>query len=613
VLLVPAVALFLLPGWLLGRVFRAPLPGVTAFLGSSALLFNVILLLDAARLPLELRTIGYAFAAATGIVALVARRRSSVRAFAQREPAQAPRGLDWIWLVPPSLALVSIVARTLVEPLAGYDNAFRWDYLARLILSQHSLAGYPPVRAHDFDLYSWCDGIPPLAPFLNFVIYAVAGAADARLIALRAASEFLLLACLAYRFSRDLWGRSGGWASLAVLGSCTLFIWGLAIEQETGLTAIALVAMVYFIERPRTAGEPAGSSAFWAGIAAGIGALSREYGLYFVILGGLLWLVRRKRGLVGGFLLPAMAVASPWYVRNWIKTGNPVFPAMGRVFPTNPVHVEIMRDISSYWGLGTSPVSLGTVPLVLVAVAGSVGILGFVGLFRGRFRRLGIGAGILVVATLWVWSMPETAGGWNYSMRVLLPALVLGAVLAGWIGTLQGWPRTAGALLFAALSVDSARRAWLLPDFPFSTPWTASFSEWRRHRAEVDSHSGGEVWAILTKVANGRYIVVDSPGLHAAITSIGGHATPFESPRFAPALDPSLSLEGAMLELRRDHVRFITFSIRNPVVNQFIQRHATLRELASDYQPVTGHGGQLIFDLEYLTKKQAAGAGTNAP
>jgi len=612
-LLVPAFAFFLLPGWLLGRIYKSPLPVVTAFLGSAALLFNLVLLLDAVRLPIGLRAVGCAFAASTGIIALFASRRSAFRTAAPDEPTGVPRGLDWIWLIPPALALTSIVANTLVEPLAGYDNAFRWDYLARLILSHHSLAGYPPVRAQDFDLYAWCDGIPPLAPILNFVIYAVAGAADPRLIMLRPVSEFLLVACLTYRFGRDLWGRNAGWASLAVLGSCALFIWGLAIEQETGLTAIALVAMVYFLERAESAEEPAAPSAVWAGVAAGIGAISREYGLYFIILGCLLCLVRKKRRLLGWFLIPATFVAAPWYLRNWIKTGNPVFPAMGRIFPTNGVHVEIMRDISNYWGLATSPVSLHWVPLVLLAVAGSVGILGCVGLVRARSRCLGIAAGILLIAALWVWSMPETAGGWNYSMRVLLPALVLCAVLAGWIGALQGRLRIAWALLLALLSVDSARRAWLLPDFPFSTPWTTSFSEWREHRAESQSHAGGEVWAILVQVAQGRFIVVDSPGLHVAITSAGGHALPFMSPRFAPALDPSLSLDEAMLQLRRSNVRFITFSIRNPVVNMFIQRHATLRELANDYQPVIGRGGQLIFDLEFLSKKPPGAGGTPAP
>jgi hypothetical protein len=520
-----------------------------------------------------------------------------------------PQGVEYLWLVPPALALLSIVARTLAEPLSGNDNLFRWDYLARLILTRHSLGGYPPIRAEDFDTYPWCDGIPPLVPFLNFLIYSVAGDADPRLISIRAASEFLLLAILTFRFARDLWGKGAGWPSLAVLGSCALFIWGLLIEQETGLTAVALLAMVYFIERAASEDEPPGPSALWAGVAAGVGALSREYGLYFVILGALLLLARRRGRLIAWFLVPAVSVAAPWYIRNWIITGNPVYPAMGRIFPTNPVHVELMRDIADYWGFRTAPVSLGTVPLVLLAVAGSVGILGLAGLVRARFRCLGIFAGVVLTASLWIWSMPETAGGWNYSMRVLLPALALGAVLAGWIGTTRGAVRTVLALLLALLSVDSARRAWMLPDFPFSTPWTVSFSEWRERRAEIDRRPRDNIWEVLVKVSNGGFIAVDSPNLHVWITSLGGRAIPFTSPRFSAALDPSLSVDESIRRLRLAHVRFITFSVRNPVVDRFVQRHGTLRALASDFEPVINHGGGLVFDLEFLTRKQAAKPG----
>ncbi len=182
--------------------------------------------------------------------------------------------------------------------------------------------------------------------------------------------------------------------------------------------------------------------------------------------------------------------------------------------------------------------------------------------------------------------------------------------LCGWIGTTGGWVRTAWAQLLALASVDSARRAWLLPDLALSTPRTLSFSEWRQLHAENSPHSGGNIWEILAKVAGDRFIVVDSPGTHVGVTAAGGHATPFESPRFAPALDPSLSVEEAMGRLRAAHIRFVMFSVRNPVINKFIQRHPTLRRLASDYEPVANLHGLMIFDLEFLSRKQAAPAAT---
>ena len=601
-----------MPGWILGRMFKTPFALATAFLGSAALLFNLVLLLDSVGLSLNLVTVGCSYSALTAALALWAGRRSTPLGIPSGLPTP-PRGIEWLWLVPPVLALASIAARDVIEPLSGNDNAFRWDYLARLILTHHSLAAYPPVRMEDFDLYSWCDGIPPLAPFLNYLIYAVAGSGAPGLITLRAVGEALLLGGLVCRFAGDLWGRAAGWAALSVLGSCTLLIWGIAIEQETGLTAIALVAMLLFLEHPGAGKDEGHSLVAWAGVASGVGAISREYGLYFVILGAGLVLYRRGARNLFRFLLPAMAVASPWYVRNWIKTGDPVFPALGRFFPTNPVHGEIMRDIASYWGFRSSPFPLRDVPLELVATAGAVLVLGACGLVLLRFRARGILPAIVLVGSLWVWSMPLTAGGWSYSMRVLLPALALGSVLAGWIGTVADRTRAALAILLCVLSVDSARRAWFLPDFPFTNPWTLSFSEWRDLRAENARQSSGNVWSVLSKVAGDRFIAVDSPMPFMAVAAVGGHPTPLTSPRFAPALDPSLSTEEAVGRLRALRVRFVTFSVRNPVVNLLVQRHATLRDLANSYTPVATLNGLLIFDLEFLGRRQAAGETGGAP
>jgi hypothetical protein len=591
---------FLLPGWILGRILGTPLAVATAFLGSAAIVFNLVLLLDGIGLPVDLRTVGCATAALSLLLAGWALRRGASLSLRWQRP-HMPKGSDWLWLIPPALALTSIAARTLIEPLSGFDNKFRWDFLARLILSRHSLAFYPPVSMADFDLYAWCDGIPPLVPFLNFLIYAASGSAAPGLISIRAVAEFLILAALVYRLARDVWGT--GWASLGVMGGCTLLIWGVAIEQETGLTAIALIAMLLFLRKPKDGASGAPSWTPWAAVAAGVGAISREYGLYFVILGAAVLVFQCRRRSLAGFLIPAAIVCGPWYVRNGVKTGNPVFPAMGSLFPTNAIHVEVMRDIANFWGFRSAPVPLATVPWTLLATLGAVGFLGLAGLVRLRLRGLAIASGIALVTLLWIWSMPQTAGGWTYSMRVLLPALALGSAAAGFIGTLRPSSRVAFALLAGLLSVDAARRSWLLPDDPTTTPWTLSFAEWRMFREQDRPRPGADVWSILAGAAADRYIVVDNPQPFVTLTALGAHPTPLESPRFAAAFDSSLSVEEAVRRLRALKVRFVTFSVRNPVVKKLVERHKTLRTLAEDYSPSANLGGLLVFDLEFMSRK----------
>lgn len=576
---------------------------MTSFLGSAALAFNLILVLDAFHLPLSIWNVGMAFVILTGFLILWAMRAEAPLSISRGSFA-LPDGIEWIWLIPPVLALASIAARSVIEPLNGYDNLFRWDYLAHLILRHRSLASYPPVSMSDFDLYSWCDGIPPLASFLNFIIYGAAGSEEPALIAVRAVSEFVLLAGLAFRFGRELWGTGAGWAAIAVLGSCTLLVWGLGIEQETGLTAISLVATVYFLRKSPANGGENRYFVPWAGVAAGVGAISREYGLYFIILGAVLLLMGRRGRSLLRFLLPAACVAAPWYIRNWIKTGNPVFPALGTIFPTNPVHVEIMNDIANFMSYRTSPVPMSSVPWILLAISGAVWLLALFGIARLRLRERGIILAMGLVVAIWVWSMPKTAAGWCYSMRVLLPALVLGSILASWIGTTGRRVRIGMGVLLGLLAVDSARRAWMLPDDPYTTPWSLSFDEWRIFRAQDQSQRRHNIWPVLVNAAAGRYIVVDSPQTFISILDANGHPTPLTSPRVASLFDPLLSVAQAVQRLRELNVRFLTFSVGNPVVNKLVRRHIVLRNLADGYVPVANLKGLLIFDLEYMDRKK---------
>jgi hypothetical protein len=597
------MAVFPLPGWLIGRRLGSPFLAITALLASAAILFNLILLMDTCGLPLTPTAVGAGYLAVCGGLFAWA-RRSGPAAGPGRRALERPAGPAWLCLIAFALAGLSIAARGVAEPLSGYDNSFRWDYLARLILSRHSLQFYPPFRMQDFDLYPWCDGIPPLASILNFGIYAATGSDAPGWITLRAVAEFLVLGALVHRYSRELWGGQAGWASLGALGISALFVWGLSIEQENGLVAVGLVAMLYLLQR-----APEGpGSAGWAGVAAGVAAISREYGLYFVILGaGLLGLQGRRRS-VSRFLAAAACVGAPWYLRNWAKTGDPVYPAMGSLFPTNPVHTEIMGDIANFLGFRTSPFPLRDVPWTLLATSGALGILALVGALRLRLRTRGLLLGIALVVALWVWSMPQTAGGWNYSMKVLVPALALAAVLAGWIGRLPGRIGLAAALCLGVLSVDAARRAWLLPDDPFTSPWTVSFDEWRQFRAQEAAFQKRNIWSVLANAAAGRYILVDTPPPFMATIAAGGRATPFMSPRVSALFDPTLKVDEAVGRLRALNVRFVTFSVSNPVVSKLVRRHGVLRSLAEDYAPAADLNGLLIFDLEFLKRKDAKAA-----
>lgn len=181
-----------------------------------------------------------------------------------------------------------------------------------------------------------------------------------------------------------------------------------------------------------------------------------------VFAAGAAFLVRRHltRRRVLLFCASAAAVALPWYVKNWIVTGNPVFPLLfGGLNP----EAERAREASlAQYGFGKSPIDLVLLPFRLLADAepfdrgefASPLLLVYspIALLVRRVRRYAwpiFAAGLVIVL------------GWFYGsqhLRFLAPISVYFSVLAaigivtlaraGRVGRIVACATTAGA--FAA-------------------------------------------------------------------------------------------------------------------------------------------------------------------
>jgi hypothetical protein len=134
-----------------------------------------------------------------------------------------------------------------------------------------------------------------------------------------------------------------------------------------------------------------------------------------------------------------------------------------------------MQGIARQAGFATSPYSRAHLAQALIWSAGLLGALALAGLPRWRGRSLAWGAGGALIAALWLWSVPQTAGGQVYSMRMLAPAIALGAVLCGWIAQTGPRFRLAIAVVMLAGSADAARRTWSLPVRPLAAVWPWDF------------------------------------------------------------------------------------------------------------------------------------------
>lgn len=461
------LALLVLPGWRLAHAHRLRLPALLGLLGGGLALLTMVLLLQLLGSALNAITIGASWLA-WSLVALLLARRAAAKFSQIPQNSRAPFRLAdaWPWLIALPV-IAAVVYRAMAHPLFGTDTHFRWGFLAEQMWTRGHLSFYPPVSAAGFEIYAWPDGIPPLVSSIYFALYCLAGGITPAVTGPVVAVQFVLLLVATGALARRMFSAAAGNLAVALLGVTPLAAWAVAMGQETGFTALALVGL--FLYLPIDRDEETRAAMIAAGVAAAVGAVAREYGWAFVALGlGLAW----RRGLsargLAWFAGVVAATAVPWYARNYVLSGNPFFNlSAGGLFPVNEAHAALMANYREHFAFMRQLGDWGLRPFLTCAVVALAAAAGAARFFRPARPLVLV---ILVVGALWVASVPYTAAGIMYSLRVLNPALALGAVLGG--AALAGWTpaprwRTVALALLALLGLDAALRTLVLPDRPY--------------------------------------------------------------------------------------------------------------------------------------------------
>lgn len=434
---IAAIVGFFLPGFYLARLLRSPESIVVSFCLSLLILFQGLFWFGVFGILLDFRSI-LVYLLIVTMLAWLASKRWSAPLETRAVAATQERSLLRLGtLLAVTLVVLVMVLRSTISPLSGPDTPFRWNHLSVQILKEGTFAFYPPRSAEDFKSYFFVDGIPPLVSFAYWWLYAALGRADPSVTGLLVTGQFLAAIAMCYFLGKQFHSPAAGYLAVLLLLTCPLFFWAVVIGQETGLTAISLATGLYLIQA--SVGNPTPSRMILAGLVIAVGALSREYGVAFLGCGVFAaWYLGIPWQHTTAFIIAGVLACAPWYVRNWVLTGNPFYSnPIDSLFSVNPVHVGILRTYSTE--LGFTPTSVFWLLVILLTAAPLILPLGIIGAFCLRGIAY-LSFAIATVFVLWLYSVPQTAGGYYYSMRVLSPALLLLAVLGGVIwasGTLS--------------------------------------------------------------------------------------------------------------------------------------------------------------------------------
>jgi hypothetical protein len=549
------VAGLLAPGAALLRAWRLPFTPGTAFGVSAVSLYVVLLALQLTGLRISLLSLTAGLAAVT-FAAWFARPRqvaSETRAGTNAAlPVRrfAPFTGMGAWTPLYLVFWCAVVLRVWGEPVSGPDVEFRWGFLAEQILRLGTLDFYPPRTADHFASYFWAESLPPGASALHLWAQACTGGVrsalmPAVLLTLWSIHELL------WRTADWIGGLTAARLTCLAAAACPLLTWSILLGQETGLTTLALVGIVWSVSQwrdTRAVGWVALTGTF-----ALLGAATREYGLVFPVLAATaLALVQASRtawSVFAGFALAGLI----WPLRTWLLTGNPFFSlGVGDLFPVNVRFVDwISFDADAFGRVLRTVDGWKSVArfLGLYAPFAVVGWIAVVVATGRRMRGAGFALGaVLVMLVLWAASVRYTNGGLFYSLRVASPALALGVLAAGVALTaLLNVPgsRPAGVAAIIGLIVAASIPLTLaLPRNPWLTPWKA----WPAFApppplavgaadptvALVLGHAGSAAVGSAT-------VLPDSPGYQRRFQPTGMRVVPLWSPDADWLFDASLS------------------------------------------------------------------------
>jgi 4-amino-4-deoxy-L-arabinose transferase-like glycosyltransferase len=404
-------------------------------LGLAALGYSVMALGFAGLL----RPLGMIVLGAGLLLWQVLRPQSLVAAWqAARSAVARPRG-HFEWLM--AGAALSSLALTLIWALAppyAFDAAVYHLRQVSLYLAEHSI--FVPVDS----AYA---GFPGLWQMLFAFSAALGGDSAAQLVHFTCLTLTVLAAAA---LGRRLWSVDLTWPLAALLTAVpTLLLvaaWPYVDVALAFYTLLLCYALVVWLQT--------GGTARWLVLAALMCGTAMEIkytALWYPLAGAALILLRARRdGLRSTLHLALFAavtavVAAPWYVRNWLLTGNPVYPYVwggplwdaGRTLwwdrPGTGLIGEPWRLLTAPWemtifgseGLAGYQATLG--PLLLVLVPGLLVLwprlsstercgLGWLGLFGG------------VLYAVWLWGIARSA--LLVQSRLLLPVFPLLALAA---------------------------------------------------------------------------------------------------------------------------------------------------------------------------------------
>lgn len=266
-----------------------------------------------------------------------------------RDGLTLPKPFMLLFMVITSLILLFRFYQALNFPIVSWDSLTEFAYLGRLYFQ---VGGIPTITGATLGIHSSAN-FPPLVPLLYTWLYTVYGSVEELLIKAVSPLYAALTILVTYMFSKMVYkSKAEAWGSVFFLATVPVFMFSAEDCLSDAPVMFYFVSSIFFLYKSIKDNQRRDRSIIASGLLAGLVAWTKYTGLFIVFVVLAIFIAKKLilnkevfslRQVLLFFVFFAL-LGAPWYLRNWLVVGNPVYPHFYQLFGGKDIDPWLMKN-----------------------------------------------------------------------------------------------------------------------------------------------------------------------------------------------------------------------------------------------------------------------------
>ncbi|MDQ1280064.1 MAG: hypothetical protein QG670_1326 [Thermoproteota archaeon] len=262
-----------------------------------------------------------------------------------------PKSFVWVFIGTTLVVLFFVFYHSLVFPIVSWDSLAEFAYLGRLYFQ---VKGIPTLSGATLGVGTSAN-FPPFVPLLYTWFYLVYGGIEELFSKAVSPLFAIAVAVVTYAFSKLVFqSKTKAWCVVFFVVTIPAFMFTAEDCLSDIPTMFYSASSLYFLYLSIKDEKRRDRAAIASGLLCGLAAWTKYNALFLVFVVLALFVLKKFAFMkVDGifsfrqlflFLAFFALLGAPWYVRNWVLVGNPVYPELYKIFGGKGIDSWLMQN-----------------------------------------------------------------------------------------------------------------------------------------------------------------------------------------------------------------------------------------------------------------------------